>query len=171
MVPAYNEERRLKASLSRIWDFLTRRFPSFELIVVDDGSTDGTATVVEEFATDHHSVELIAYQVNRGKGYAVRTGMLHASYDLMLFSDADLATPIEEVEVLLERIMAGSDVAIGSRMVAGSRSSRSDSPGTVSWPVGASIGWPSGWPRPGSSTRSAASNCSVARWRAIYSTA
>lgn len=121
VVPAYNEEQRLEASLSRIWNYLTRRFPAFELIVVDDGSTDATARVVEEFAADHPSVALIAYQPNRGKGYAVRTGILRASYELMLFSDADLATPIEEVEALLERIVAGADVAIGSRMVAGSQ--------------------------------------------------
>ncbi|WP_406699390.1 dolichyl-phosphate beta-glucosyltransferase [Singulisphaera sp. Ch08] len=120
IVPAYNEEQRLQASLSRIWSFLSQRFSAFELIVVDDGSTDATVRVVEAFAVDHHSVELIAYQPNRGKGYAVRTGMLRASYDLVLFSDADLATPIEEVETLLARIMAGADVAIGSRMVAGS---------------------------------------------------
>ncbi|SIN73612.1 dolichyl-phosphate beta-glucosyltransferase [Singulisphaera sp. GP187] len=120
VVPAYNEEERLGASLTRIWNYLSERFPAFELIVVDDGSTDATARVVAEFAADHHSVELIAYQPNRGKGYAVRTGILRASFDLVLFSDADLATPIEEIDALLERIRAGADVAIGSRMVAGS---------------------------------------------------
>jgi dolichyl-phosphate beta-glucosyltransferase len=121
VVPAYNEEQRLASSLSHIWNFLTRKFPDFEMIVVDDGSTDATARIVETFAADHPGTELISYRPNRGKGCAVRTGIMRASHELVLFSDADLATPIEEVETLLERISAGSDVAIGSRMVAGSR--------------------------------------------------
>jgi dolichyl-phosphate beta-glucosyltransferase len=76
--------------------------------------------VVEEFASDHPEVEMISYRPNRGKGYAVRTGILHAARELVLFSDADLATPIEEIDALLHRVRAGSDIAIGSRAVAGS---------------------------------------------------
>ncbi len=170
VVPAYNEEERLGASLTRIWNYLSGRFPAFELIVVDDGSTDATARVVAEFAANHQSVELITYQPNRGRDTRSEPGSSAPSFDPVLFSDADLATPIEELDALLERIRAGADVAIGSRMVAGSGARGPPAPVSRSWPGGASICWPSGWPRPGSSIPSAASSCSTVRWRATYST-
>jgi dolichyl-phosphate beta-glucosyltransferase len=120
IIPAYNEECRLGESLPVVWEYLRGRFADFELIVVDDGSSDATGRVVESFARDHPGVKLVAYQPNRGKGYAVRAGILEAEGALVLFSDADLSTPIEEIEALLERLDAGSDVAIGSRAVPGS---------------------------------------------------
>jgi dolichyl-phosphate beta-glucosyltransferase len=119
VVPAYNEEDRLGGSLSTIWTYLHDQFDDFELIVIDDGSCDGTAAIVEWIAREHSEVRLISYQPNRGKGYAVRVGILQARGEMVLFSDADLSTPIEEVESLLARIHEGSEVAIGSRAVPG----------------------------------------------------
>jgi dolichyl-phosphate beta-glucosyltransferase len=121
VVPAYNEQDRLGGSLSVMWEYLHGRFDDFELIVVDDGSRDGTARVVESFARDHAEVRLVSYQPNRGKGHAVRVGVLQARGEMVLFSDADLATPIEEVEGLLARIFEGAGVAIGSRAVPGAQ--------------------------------------------------
>jgi dolichyl-phosphate beta-glucosyltransferase len=121
VVPAYNEEGRLGETLPIMWDFLNRQFPRFELIVVDDGSSDGTAREVEAFAESHQGVKVISYQPNRGKGHAVRMGVLNARGDLVLFSDADLATPLEEVENLLAPLGSGSDIAIASRAAKGAR--------------------------------------------------
>jgi dolichyl-phosphate beta-glucosyltransferase len=121
VVPAYNEEARLGKSLPAIYEYLERTYPSFELIVVDDGSSDGTARVVQDFASGRPGVELVSYRPNRGKGNAVRAGVMRARGDLVLFSDADLATPIEEVELLLDRLTPEARVAIGSRAVKGSK--------------------------------------------------
>lgn len=114
VIPAYNEERRLPESLEKVLAFLqTRDYPA-EVIVVDDGSTDHTADIVESFMARSPSVSLIRND-HRGKGYAVRTGMLAAQGLYVLFSDADLATPIEEVDRLLAFLEDGYDIAIGSR--------------------------------------------------------
>jgi dolichyl-phosphate beta-glucosyltransferase len=121
VVPAYNEESRLPETLPQMWEFLRARFPSFELIVVDDGSTDGTAGLVESFAQGRPEVKLISYRPNRGKGHAVRVGVLKAIGDLVLFSDADLSTPLEEVESLLAPLADGSDIAIASRACKGAQ--------------------------------------------------
>lgn len=115
VVPAYNEEGRLAETLPRLWRGLKRRFETFEVIVVDDGSSDRTVDVVENFALDHPEVRALSYDENRGKGYAVRTGMLSARGKYLLFSDADLSTPLREVGKLLRALEAGADVAIGSR--------------------------------------------------------
>jgi dolichyl-phosphate beta-glucosyltransferase len=121
VVPAFNEEARLHDTMPEMWRFLESRFARFELIVVDDGSIDGTARVVESFARDHPAVTLISYQPNRGKGHAVRQGVLRARGDLVLFSDADLSTPLDEFDSLLRPIQSGSDVAIASRAARGAR--------------------------------------------------
>jgi dolichyl-phosphate beta-glucosyltransferase len=121
VVPAYNEEQRLGETLPVIWNYLHARFPEFELIVVDDGSCDGTPQVVEAFARDREGVRLVSYGPNRGKGHAVRTGILEAGCELVLFCDADLSTPITEVESLIAGIDAGWDIAIGSRAVRGAQ--------------------------------------------------
>lgn len=115
VVPAFNEETRLKVSLPHLWRSLKRRFTDFEIIVVDDGSSDRTAEIVSSFSAGHGGVRLIRHDVNRGKGYAVRTGMLAALGDHVLFSDADLSTPAKEVGKLLDAIAGGCDIAIGSR--------------------------------------------------------
>jgi dolichyl-phosphate beta-glucosyltransferase len=121
VVPAYNEQERLPGSLPRLHAYYEAQGYSYDIVVVSDGSTDGTNEAVREFAKDHEHVRLIEYSPNRGKGYAVRLGMLEATGDLVLFCDADLATPQEETEKLLEHMKQGADVAIGSRPLRESR--------------------------------------------------
>jgi dolichyl-phosphate beta-glucosyltransferase len=118
VIPAWNEERRLPGTLARIVDFLAPRGQAFEVLVVDDGSTDGTARVVEGFASP--VVRLRRSDTNRGKGHAVRTGMLEARGGFCLMTDADLSTPIEELPKLEGALTEGTGVAIGSRAVPGS---------------------------------------------------
>jgi len=120
VVPAYNEESRLGASLKRMLAYFDAQDYPVEMLIVDDGSSDGTARVVQQIAACRPQVRLLSYHPNQGKGHAVRYGMLRASGELVLFCDADLATPIEEVEKLLAKIKAGYDIAIGSRDVPGS---------------------------------------------------
>jgi dolichyl-phosphate beta-glucosyltransferase len=120
VVPAYNEEQRLGATLKRMLAYFDYQSYAYEILVVDDGSTDGTCSVVETIAGCRPQVRLLQYEKNQGKGHAVRYGMLRAVGARVLFSDADLATPIEEVEKLLARLDDGCDIAIGSRDVPGS---------------------------------------------------
>ncbi len=114
IVPAYNEEARLPRTLERIREYLRRSHPSSEVIVVDDGSVDGTVRATRELQKQMPQLRLISNSVNCGKGYSVRTGMLAASGEVALFTDADLSAPIEEAEKLLEAL-GSADVAIGSR--------------------------------------------------------
>ena len=128
VVPAYNEEQRLTLSLPKISDYLRARFARYEIIVVDDGSTDATGTVVNMFAKDDPHISLAQLPVNSGKGAAVRAGMLAAAGDYVLFSDADLSTPIEELENVLRHLRAGADVVIGSRDLPESQIQRHQNP-------------------------------------------
>ncbi len=115
VIPAYNESARLPATLDRILAHIRELGWSAEILVVDDGSKDGTAQIVQSYAERDPAVRLIENPGNRGKGYSVRNGMLHATGEVMLFSDADLSSPIEETDKLFAAIAAGADVAIGSR--------------------------------------------------------
>jgi dolichyl-phosphate beta-glucosyltransferase len=118
IVPAYNEAGRLPRTLTRMREyFASRGFTTHELeiLIVDDGSKDGTVQVAEQWARDWPSLRVISNGDNRGKGYSVRHGMLEARGRIALFTDADLSSPIEESEKLLAAINAGNDVAIGSR--------------------------------------------------------
>lgn len=117
VIPAYNEARRLPSTLRRIAEWANGQAFSFcEIAVVDDGSRDNTARVVESFAGGAAAVRLLKNPGNRGKGYAVRHGMLEARGEWRLFTDADLSTPIEEVAKLHEQIeLEGAQIAIGSR--------------------------------------------------------
>jgi glycosyltransferase involved in cell wall biosynthesis len=122
VIPAYNEESRLPASLDIILEFLaTRPFSFWEVLVIDDGSRDGTAALAESYCATHPHVRLLRNPGNRGKGFAVRHGMLEAKGDWILSTDADLSTPIDEVDKLLAAAeTSGAAVAIGSRALAGS---------------------------------------------------
>ena len=115
IIPAYNESERLSVSLPMILDYVRQQQLRGEIIVVNDGSTDDTAAVVRGFMTLHPDVRLVENPGNRGKGYSVRHGMLQAQSDVMLFTDADLSSPIYEASKLFDAIEGGADVAIGSR--------------------------------------------------------
>jgi dolichyl-phosphate beta-glucosyltransferase len=115
IVPAYNEEPRIIPTLQRLDEYFAQQNYSWSVTVVSDGSTDGTNDLVADFVVSHPQFQLKAYEPNRGKGYAVRTGMLEAQGERLLFADADMATPIEEIEKLLAAMNQGAQVAIGSR--------------------------------------------------------
>lgn len=115
IIPAYNEERRLPHTLESVYSYLACRKESFEILVVDDGSIDRTAQVVENFANNHAGIYLISYPANKGKGYAIRTGIFRARGENLLIDDADGSSPIAEIELLESAITYGADLAIGSR--------------------------------------------------------
>jgi dolichyl-phosphate beta-glucosyltransferase len=117
VIPAYNEESRLPATLDRILAWVeTGAMGIREILIVDDGSSDRTAAVAEEFADRYATVRLIRNIGNRGKGYAVRNGMLKAQGEWILYTDADLSAPIEEATTLYTAALAqDAVVAIGSR--------------------------------------------------------
>lgn len=113
IVPAYNEEKRLGDTLKIIHDFLKQQHYSSEIIVVDDGSTDKTVEVAENLHID--ILNIVKHGRNLGKGAAIKNGIMASRGELMLFTDADNSTPIEEVNKLIVAINEGFDVAIGSR--------------------------------------------------------
>jgi len=118
VVPAFNEAARLGATIPRILDYLNSAPAQSELIVVDDGSDDDTAAVAESALAESGATKtrLLSYEENRGKGYAVRLGLLSASAEIALFSDADLSTPLTEVPKLVDPISGGEcDLTFGSR--------------------------------------------------------
>ncbi len=115
VLPAYNESERLTTSLPKVLEYVSQRQMAAEIIVVNDGSKDDTAGIVREFAAIHPIVRLIENPGNRGKGYSVRNGMLHAQGDVLLFTDTDLSSPIYEADKLFAAIRNGADIAIGSR--------------------------------------------------------
>lgn len=111
IIPAYNEETRLSETLNTAINYLKSNYTNFEIIVVDDGSTDKTCEVVRTF----DSVKLIELGYNQGKGAAVRKGFLSAVGKIRIFTDADLSTPITEIPKAIEFINKGYDIFIGSR--------------------------------------------------------
>jgi glycosyltransferase involved in cell wall biosynthesis len=117
VVPAFNEAARLGQSVQKIVNYLSEKREEAELIVVDDGSSDDTSAVAENVAGNSPvATRVIRYAENRGKGYAVRRGLLEAHANIVLFSDADLSTPITEVPKLVDPIRAGDfDLTFGSR--------------------------------------------------------
>ncbi len=115
VIPAYNESARLAASLDQVLAYVHAQAWDAEVVVVNDGSRDNTAEIIREFAAKDPIVKLLENPGNRGKGYSVRNGMLHAQGRILLFSDADLSAPIEEAPKLLQALEAGADIAIGSR--------------------------------------------------------
>ena len=119
VIPAYNEEKRLGGQ-SHVFEYIRSNFRTAEILYVDDGSTDGTYVRLLDYQKHNPKVKVLRHERNLGKGKAVRTGMEAATGDLVLFSDVDFSTPIEEVQKLLPYISNGFDVAFGSRSVPGS---------------------------------------------------
>lgn len=115
VIPAYNEAKRIAASLDKIADYLSAQKYTYEALVVDDGSTDGTAEVCRAIASSHPWLEVLRYLVNRGKGHAVRAGVLAVGGEHVLICDADLATPIEELDGFWRFFEEGADIVIASR--------------------------------------------------------
>ncbi|MBN2459180.1 glycosyltransferase family 2 protein [Candidatus Woesearchaeota archaeon] len=113
VIPAYNEEKRLEKTLVKVIRFCKRKFKNYEIIVVNDCSKDKTASIA--FGYKKEGVRLISNKANKGKGYSVKNGIMHAKYPLVLFSDSDLATPIDELTKFLDYIKQGFDVVIASR--------------------------------------------------------
>src|SRR5438128_10071382 len=115
IIPAYNEGARLDATLNKVLRYIAQQKWDAEVLVVNDGSRDNTVEIVQEHMQKNSMLRLIENPGNRGKGYSVRNGMMHARGEVLLFTDADLSSPIEEAEKLFAAIAAGADVAIGSR--------------------------------------------------------
>lgn len=118
VIPSYNEEKRLESSLRRALDYLTCRGTPYELLVVDDGSRDSTSQLAAAFSD--RGVRVLRHERNRGKGAAVRTGVLASRGDRVLLSDADFSTPIEELQKLERFLQDGTPLVIGSRGLADS---------------------------------------------------
>jgi glycosyltransferase involved in cell wall biosynthesis len=115
VIPAFNEAHRIPATLESVVSCIRERGWSAEVVVVDDGSTDSTAEVVRAFAERAPEVRLMQNPGNRGKGYSVRSGLLNALGEVVMFTDADLSAPMDEAQGLFDAIAGGADIAIGSR--------------------------------------------------------
>jgi len=121
VIPAYNEEARVGPTIGEVARFLSTQEMTYEIVVVDDGSNDSTCDVVLEAARGLQNVRLVKNGANRGKGFSVKNGFINTGGELVLMSDADLSTPIEELTKLLAEARAGADIVIGSRAMKGSR--------------------------------------------------
>ena len=126
VIPAYNEERRILYTLEQVTEYLAAQTYSWTVLVADDGSTDDTAALVRDFAREQPQVSLLSL-IHKGKGWAVRSGMLHTRAAYRFLCDADLSMPIQQLERFLPPQLSGCDIAIGSREAPGSR--RFDEPG------------------------------------------
>lgn len=125
VIPAYNEEKRLPPSLKKIFSWLKKQPGNNEIIVVDDGSSDNMLFELEKLKKRIKNLKIISYKPNKGKGYAVKKGMLVAKGEIVVFTDADLSTPIREVEKVVKEITSGVEVVIGSRFIEGAKKSGS----------------------------------------------
>lgn len=122
IIPAYNEENRIKGTLEAVYNYFLRQDYSWEVIVISDGSRDRTVEVVSEFISNKPEINLIANTKNHGKGYVVRQGMLEAQGDFRLFTDADNSTSIEQIEKIWPYLIEKEyDVIIGSIEVLGAQ--------------------------------------------------
>lgn len=115
IIPAYNESGRIRPTLDELMRHCTQQQWDAEIVVVNDGSRDDTPEIVRNYGESHSQILLVENPGNRGKGFSVRNGMLHAHGDVCLFTDADLSSPISEAQRLFDAIAEGADVAIGSR--------------------------------------------------------
>ncbi|MFQ6131911.1 MAG: dolichyl-phosphate beta-glucosyltransferase [Armatimonadota bacterium] len=121
IIPAYNEEARLGPTLEAVLSFLGSGGRSHEVVVVDDGSSDGTPDIARQWQQRSPKLRLLRNEQNRGKGYSVRRGVGESRGEVILFADADNSTPIEQADALLARLEEGADVAIASRALPDSR--------------------------------------------------
>lgn len=121
IIPAYNEAKRIEKTLKNVQEYLKNQGRDFEIVVVDDGSEDGTAELIERLKLTLPELKFIRFPKNQGKGWAVRAGMIEAQGDLLLMTDADLSTPIEELEKMEQEIKQGFDIVIGSRRAPGAK--------------------------------------------------
>ncbi len=117
VIPAYNEEKRIGRTLEKIIGYLKTKDYECEIVVVDDGSTDSTREMIRKFEGMDSRLSVIENKIGKGKGYSVRRGMLETRGKFALFSDADLSTPIEEIEKLIYWLEKDYDIAIGSRVL------------------------------------------------------
>jgi glycosyltransferase involved in cell wall biosynthesis len=115
VIPAYNESARIDNALERVMSCVAERGWDAEVLVVDDGSKDDTAAIVQRWMTTHPRLHMVQNPGNKGKGYSVRNGLLQAAGEIVMFTDADLSAPMEEAERLMAALADGADVAIGSR--------------------------------------------------------
>ena len=121
VIPAYNEALRIGQTLKRVLGCVSSQGWQAEVLVVDDGSSDGTCDIVRQFMASHSELHLVHNPGNRGKGYSVRNGLLQAVGEFVMFTDADLSAPMQEADRLFDALLAGADVAIGSRWLDRSR--------------------------------------------------
>jgi len=112
VIPAYNECARLESTLTRVMACVSDRHWDAEVLVVNDGSTDETAAIVEHWMVSHPNLRLIQNPGNKGKGYSVRNGLLQAAGEIVMFTDADLSSPMEEAELLIAAIDAGVEAVV-----------------------------------------------------------
>jgi glycosyltransferase involved in cell wall biosynthesis len=115
VIPAYNESARIEGTLERVMSCVEQQGWDAEVLVVDDGSRDDTAEIIHRWMERYPRLHLIQNEGNRGKGYSVRNGLLQAAGEVVMFTDADLSSPMEEAELLMAALADGADVAIGSR--------------------------------------------------------
>lgn len=115
VIPAYNEAQRVGQTIQKICDYFGKKAQLFEIIVINDGSRDNTVNIVLDLSKKGKNVALLENSTNKGKGASIKKGIFHAAHDLILVTDADLSTPIEEFEKLVPWIQQGYDIVLGSR--------------------------------------------------------
>ena len=116
IIPAYNEEDRIKKTLEHIFKYLSEKSFTFEFVIVDDGCTDETIDIVKNTIGDKdYSFKIVKNDHNMGKGFSIKKGVIESSGKFLLFSDADMSTPIEEFDKMIPFLEGGSDIVIGSR--------------------------------------------------------
>lgn len=118
IIPAYNEEKVIKSTLERVYNFLSKKNYTWEVIVVDDGSKDKTQDIVKAFK---RGIGLLRLNKNQGKGAAIRAGIKRSDSEFVIFTDADLSVPINFIDKFVKELQKGSDVVIGSRRTTGSK--------------------------------------------------